>query len=75
MEVRRSPASVDAIRSPAPVCAMREECAPYQVSPCEEARDGVAREVVHPALLPELRHDGVDPGEPAATGGYDSLGE
>jgi hypothetical protein len=31
----------------------------------EEAGHRMARQVVHPALLPQLRHDGVDPGEAA----------
>lgn len=34
-----------------------------QVSTCEEAGHGVARQVVDPPLLPQLGHDGVDPGE------------
>ena len=34
-----------------------------QVSPGEEAGHGVPGQVMDPALLPELGHDGVDPGE------------
>ena len=34
-----------------------------QVSPGEEAGHGVPGQVMDPALLPELGHDSVDPGE------------
>ena len=34
-----------------------------EVAPCEEAGDGVPGQVVDPALLPQLGHDGVDPRE------------
>lgn len=34
-----------------------------QVSPCEKTSDGVPGEVVNPALLPQLSHDGINEGE------------
>lgn len=34
-----------------------------QVSPGQEAGHGVPGQVMDPPLLPQLRHDGVDPGE------------
>ena len=37
-----------------------------QVSSGQEAGHGVPGQVVDPALLPQLRHDGVDPGEARA---------
>ena len=39
-----------------------------QVAAREEAGDGMAREVVEPALRPELVHAGVDPGEARGAG-------
>ncbi len=44
-----------------------------EVPPGEEAGDGVPGQVVDPSLLPQLGHDGVDPGEPGAAVG--PLGE
>ena len=41
--------------------------------PGEETGDGVPRQMVDPAFLSELSHDGVDPGE--ACGGVRPLGE
>lgn len=37
-----------------------------QVSPGQEAGHGVPGQVMDPPLLPQLRHDGVDPGEASA---------